>query len=323
MASGAFMIRGTPPHNPYRRRCHPWQGFDSSRPVLAGQGLIPSAIGAVLARLAIVIDSMFRTLLNAGHGGGAWEPVTDGESEASVFRSEDGSRYAKCVPADSATSLEEERERVRWLGEQGIPGPHVLDWRDTPDAACLVTSAVSGVPADRVPAPGLQAAWESIADVVRRLHELPVRRCPFTRDLSGMFATARDVVARGAVNPDFLSEDQRRTSPDELLARLVPQLEQRLAQEAAETVVCHGDLCLPNIILDPETMNVAGFIDLGRLGGADPYVDIALLLANSRETWADERQANSADEAFAKRYGIVLDRDREKFYLRLDPLTWG
>lgn len=278
---------------------------------------------ASLVRVTGVIDAMYRTLLRAGHDSGGWEPVTDGESEAAVFRSEDGTRYAKCVPADSANSLEEERDRVDWLSGQSVPGPRVLDWRVTPDAACLLTSTVAGIPADRVRAPQLRAAWEPIADAVRHLHDLPARRCPFSRDLSLMFATARDVVARGAVNPEFLPEDQQRTPADELLARLVPQLEQRLAQEDGESVVCHGDLCLPNIVLDPETLSVAGFIDLGRLGRADPYADIALLLANSRETWADERQATAADEAFAGRYGIELDRERERFYLHLDPLTWG
>lgn len=280
------------------------------------------AVGAALVSVAVVIDATFRTLLAAAHDG-HWEPVTDGESEASVFRSDDGSRYAKCVPAPSTAPLEEERDRVDWLGGQGVPAPRVLDWRVTTDAACLVTSTVVGVPADRVTAPELRAAWQPIAEAVRRLHDVPVRACPFGRDLTRMFATARDVVARGAVNPDFLPEDQRRTPPTELLARLVPQLEQRLSQEDAEAVVCHGDLCLPNIVLDPQTLNVAGFIDLGRLGRADPYADIALLLANSRETWADEREAATADEAFAERYGIGLDRDRERFYLHLDPLTWG
>lgn len=278
---------------------------------------------ASLVRVTSVIDAMYRTLLRAGPDSGGWEPVTDGESEAAVFRSEDGSRYAKCVPAGSANSLEEERDRVDWLSGQGVPGPRVLDWRVNPDAVCLITSTVAGIPADRVTAPQLRAAWERIADAVRHLHDLPAPRCPFSRDLSRMFATARDVVARGAVNPEFLPEDQQRTPPDELLARLVPQLDQRLAQEDGETVVCHGDLCLPNIVLDPEALSVAGFIDLGRLGRADPYADIALLLANSRETWADERQATSADEAFAGRYGIELDREREMFYLHLDPLTWG
>ncbi|MFI9838872.1 APH(3'') family aminoglycoside O-phosphotransferase [Nonomuraea sp. NPDC051941] len=267
--------------------------------------------------------SAFRALLCDGRDGDGWIPVTGGESGADVFRSEDGTRYAKCVPAGSVTSLEEERDRVEWLGTQGVPGPRVLDWRATADGACLVTSAVAGVPADRVPAAGLRPAWEKIADAVRRLHDLPARGCPFARDLTWMFATARDVVARGAVNPEFLPEEQQDTPAGELLARLEPQLEHRLAQEAAETVVCHGDLCLPNIILDPETLDVAGFIDLGRLGRADPYADIALLLANARETWPDEREAGLADERFAERYGIVLDRDRERFYLHLDPLTWG
>ncbi|MGI5287812.1 APH(3'') family aminoglycoside O-phosphotransferase [Nonomuraea polychroma] len=267
--------------------------------------------------------SAFRTLLSAAHDAGNWNPVAGGESEASVFRSEDGSRYAKCVPADHVTSLEAERDRVDWLSTQGIPGPRVLDWRLTAAGACMVTSAVAGVPADRLPAPRLQAAWGPIADAVRRLHDLPAPQCPFTRDLTQMFATARDVVARHVVNPEFLPEDQQHTPAEELLARLAPQLDHRLEQESSQTVVCHGDLCLPNIIIDPETMNVAGFIDLGRLGRADPYADIALLLANARETWIDERQANWADETFADRYGIVLDRDRERFYLHLDPLTWG
>ncbi len=271
-----------------------------------------------LARLVDVIVPW-----SAGGADGDWQPVTSGESGAGVFRSADGARYAKRVPAHEAGALEAERNRVDWLATQGIPGPQVLDWRVTADGACLVTSAVAGVPADTVPAGTLRAAWERIADAVRGLHDLPVAACPFTRDLTRMFALARDVVARGAVTPEFLPEDQQRTPPDELLARLTPQVDHRLAQEAAESVVCQGDLCLPNIVLDPETLDVAGFVDLGRLGRADPYADLALLLANARETWPDEDTARAADEHFAARYGITLDPDRQRFYLHLDPLTWG
>ncbi|GHF76455.1 hypothetical protein GCM10018790_63080 [Kitasatospora xanthocidica] len=90
-----------------------------------------------------------------------------------------------------------------------------------------------------------------------------------------------------------------------------------------DAVVCRGDLCLPNIMLDPQALDVSGFIDLGRLGRADRYADLALLLADARETWTDEEQAQAADVAFAKRYGITLDHQRLRFYLHLDPLTWG
>ncbi|MEU0843022.1 APH(3'') family aminoglycoside O-phosphotransferase [Streptomyces sp. NPDC005962] len=264
-----------------------------------------------------------RTLLPAGRDDSGWEPVTSGESGAAVFRSDDGARYAKCVPPHQTASLEAERDRVEWLHARGIPGARALDYRVTAAGGCLVTSAVPGVPADRVPAATLHAAWEPIADAVRRLHDMPLQDCPFSRDLRQMYATAREVVARGAVNPDFLPVDQQHTPPDELLARLAPQLEARLDQEAAEAVVCHGDLCLPNIVLDPTTLTVTGFIDLGRLGRADPYADIALLLATARETWPDAHQTATAEALFATHYGTALDRTRECFYLHLDPLTWG
>jgi streptomycin 3"-kinase len=265
-----------------------------------------------------------RTILaSAGYRIEDWSPVTTGESGATVFRDEDATRYAKCVPAAEAAVLKAEHDRVEWLADQDVPGPRVLDWRSGEAGALLATSAVPGVPADRLSAADLRAAWEHIADTVRGLHELPAHRCPFDRGLDTMVALARDVVGRNAVNPEFLPVEQQHTPPDELLARLEPEVARMRAQEAADTVVCHGDLCLPNIVVDPETRKVAGFIDLGRLGTADRYADLALLLANARETWEDEEQALAGDTQFADWYGLVLDRDRLNFYLHLDPLTWG
>lgn len=266
-------------------------------------------------------QNIARVLLGADDGG--WSPVTAGESGATVFRSADAARYAKCVPAAEAAGLKAERDRVAWLSDQGIPGPRVLDWQSGGAGACLVTSAVPGIPADQVSAQDLRVAWDRIADAVRRLHEVPVAQCPFRRDLDAVVAVARDVVAREAVKPEFLPVDQQRTRAAELLDRLTRQVPRRREQEAADTVVCHGDLCLPNIILDPQTLDVSGFIDLGRLGSADRYADLALLLANARETWTDEQRARAADAAFAEQYGITLDDDRLRFYLHLDPLTWG
>ncbi|HEX6356180.1 MAG TPA: APH(3'') family aminoglycoside O-phosphotransferase [Actinophytocola sp.] len=254
----------------------------------------------------------------SGYGRVGWEAVTSGESGALVFRSADGSRYAKHVPAGRQDLLAQERNRVEWLGATGIPGPTVLDWHADDDGAYLVTSAVRGTPADTVSASALHKAWPSITEAVRALHALPPEQCPFSRDLARMLALAEDVVGRGAVNPEFLPAEQQETPPEELLARLAAQVGERLEQE--DTVVCHGDLCLPNIILDPDTVDFAGFVDLGRLGTADRYADIALLLANARETWGDD---TAADEAFARGYGITLDAGRQRFYLHLDPLTWG
>lgn len=251
-----------------------------------------------------------------------WTPVSTGESGAIVLRHVSGGRFAKIVSVADTAALEAERRRVNWLSETDIPGATVLDWITTEDNACLITSAVDGVPADRLDPAQLAEAWRSIVDTVHQLHRIPANACPFDRTLSTMMALARTTVAESRVHLEFLPQALVNTPPAEILDSLERDLPEYRTQEDASTVVCHGDLCLPNILIDPDTALVSGIIDLGRLGCADPYADIALLLANARETWSDDVTARRADYDFAARYGITLDPDRMDFYLRLDPLTW-
>lgn len=86
-------------------------------------------------------------------------------------------------------------------------------------------------------------------------------------------------------------------------------------------MVCHGDLCLPNILVDPDRHTVEGFIDLGRLGLADRHADLALLLANTADTVPGF--AEEATAGLAAGYPAQVDPERLRFYLALDPLTWG
>ena len=139
-----------------------------------------------------------------------------------------------------------------------------------------------------------------------------------------MFTRAQDVVARNAVNPDFLPPEDRHVPAATLLARVRAELQERLDQEFHDLVVCHGDACLPNIMVDPATHRCVGLIDLGRLGTADRYVDLALLLANARESWAGPEDEQIAQQRLFEALGISPpDQKRLAFYLQLDPLTWG
>jgi streptomycin 3"-kinase len=76
------------------------------------------------------------------------------------------------------------------------------------------------------------------------------------------------------------------------------------------------------VVVDYLPAEVSALIDLGRLGTADQYGDIALLLSTAREVWSDEATAARADQQFSEVYGTDLDPVRHDFYLRLDPLTW-
>lgn len=256
--------------------------------------------------------------------GATWEPASEGESGDAVFRRSDGAAFAKVSLGAGAVSLDEERHRTEWLAPYDIGSAHVLDWRVTTEGACLVTTALPGVPASDLQAAELLRAWPSMAQRLRALHEIPSGECPFARPLSAMFDRAADVVARGAVNPEFLDPDQQDVPPPLLLERLHTDLPRRLAQEKQDLVVCHGDACLPNFLVDPQTLRCTGLIDVGRLGTADRYVDLSLLLGNARDSWRDAQDARTAHALLFTQVGIdAPDDGRLDFYLRLDPLTWG
>jgi len=133
-----------------------------------------------------------------------------------------------------------------------------------------------------------------------------------------------DVVSRNAVNPGFLPDEDKNKPQQKFLARVEQELTLRLDQERADMVVCHGDPCMPNFMVDPQSLRCAGVIDLGRLGTADRNADLALMVANAGESWTAPHEAECA---FAILFDILgnnaPDRERLAFYLRLDPLTWG
>ncbi|QJW37824.1 aminoglycoside 3'-phosphotransferase [Cellulosimicrobium protaetiae] len=249
-----------------------------------------------------------------------WVEVGSGESSSRVFASADGARYAKVASVDQMAELAGERDRARWAADRGVRGPQVLGWVESADGAVLTTGAVPGVPADQVRPDQVGRAWANVVAAVRELHDLPLDACPFDRGLRTMLALAQDVVARDAVHPEFLRPEQEGREGHHLLAELATELPVRLEQEASERVVCHGDLCLPNVLLDPETLEVSGFVDLGRLGVADRHADLSLLLASAQDTWPDEAQ--HIQDQLPSLYGSPVDADRLRFHLFLDPLTW-
>ncbi|WP_129935401.1 APH(3'') family aminoglycoside O-phosphotransferase [Escherichia coli] len=245
---------------------------------------------------------MNRTNIFFGESHSDWLPVRGGESGDFVFRRGDGHAFAKIAPASRRGELAGEEQ----------------------EGACLVITAIPGVPAADLSGADLLKAWPSMGQQLGAVHSLSVDQCPFERRLSRMFGRAVDVVSRNAVNPDFLPDEDKSTPQLDLLARVERELPVRLDQERTDMVVCHGDPCMPNFMVDPKTLQCTGLIDLGRLGTADRYADLALMIANAEENWA---APDEAERAFAVLFNVLgieaPDRERLAFYLRLDPLTWG
>jgi kanamycin kinase len=73
-------------------------------------------------------------------------------------------------------------------------------------------------------------------------------------------------------------------------------------------VVCHGDACAPNTIVDDDG-TFCGHVDLGALGVADRWADLAVA------TWScDWNYGPGWQEALLAAYGVEPDGVRMAYY---------
>lgn len=251
-----------------------------------------------------VLPEAFRRVLPAAR----WEPVTDGESGARVWKS---SRFVLKVGGRETLErpLQAEALRLRWLRGR-VPVPEVVAYEVTPQAEYLAVSRLQGVPLhhpDALVHP--LRVTELLARALRELHALPVRDCPFNAALSATLRQARERLEAGLVDEADFDEARRGRTGADLWREL---LQTRPTHE--DLVVTHGDPCLPNLLLDGEYLS--GFVDVGRLGLADRHADLAL---SFRDLTA--RLGPQMSNHFLDVYGrSLVDEDKLAYYALLDEL---
>ena len=80
---------------------------------------------------------------------------------------------------------------------------------------------------------------------------------------------------------------------------------------ADRLVVCHGDACAPNTLVDDDGL-CCGHVDLGDLGVADRWADLAVATLSLSWNYTGEWEHELFDA-----YGIDPDPERVDFYRRL------
>jgi aminoglycoside 3'-phosphotransferase II len=240
------------------------------------------------------------------------EEIRSGLSNASLFRVEGVSgekQFLKIAQGDEAKALRQEIERTSWLRSQGINVPEILDVLTDAQMTALLMSAVNGIPADE----SLGTPSETISLVGRamaQLHAVPVELCPFDERLGVRLTRAKTDVDLGVIDPEHFDERNRGVSPAHLLARLI-----NTAPGYEDLVVVHGDATFANIIL--ATSGPVGFVDCGRSGVADRYVDLSVIVweieSNFGHEWVD---------SFFGAYGLgrTWDRLKVRYYADLYEL---
>jgi kanamycin kinase len=183
-------------------------------------------------------------------------------------------RYLKVSQLGQRASLVDERERMEWAASR-LPVPRVLGYGSDGYDEWLLTAGLPGVNAvDPAVRADPPRLVRLLAEGMRRFHELPVAACPF-------------VGRAGASGP---------------------------GPGKTDLVVCHGDYCLPNVLVDD--WRLSGFVDLGELGVADRWSDLAVAL------WSVTRNLGPGwEDAYLQSYGTRPDPAKRELYRRLYHLA--
>lgn len=220
------------------------------------------------------------------------------------------SRYVKWAPADvPEIDLPGEAARLLWA-RPFTPVPEVLDGGADEEGTWLVTAALPG--RNAVVPPWVDRPAEAAAAIgagLRALHDaLPVGECPFDWSLDARLATALEHLDAGDT-PAAWSPEHRDLTAADARARLLdpPPLDQ--------LVVCHGDACAPNTLIGTDG-RWSAHVDLGRLGVADRWADLAVA------TWSTVWNYGPGyeDHVYAG-YGVAPDDEHVAYYRLLWDAT--
>lgn len=259
----------------------------------------PVAPQAVPASLAAAVEGM------------SWSRNLVGEAGATVHRLHAPGRpslYLKHGRGDVAQDLIDEMVRLRWLARYTTV-PALQGFVAIGDEAWLLMSALPGRTAYDL----LEAEPDKQFEVVtllaahlRELHAIAIEDCPFNSAHSYRLAQARSRMEAGEVDESDFDDDHEGWTAaqvwDEMMGFLPIE---------ADQVVTHGDFSLDNIMI--EDGRVTGLIDLGRVGIADRYQDLAILW-NCLDEFGEELQAH-----LLTAYGLAEpDMRKLDFHLALD-----
>jgi kanamycin kinase len=211
--------------------------------------------------------------------------------------------FVKWAPTGSDIDLDREAERLTWA-VRWTPVPRLLDQGSDPDGRWIVTAGLQGESA-------VSARWkaepatavEGIGRGLRALHDaLPIHACPFSWSADQRVTDARHRAATGQL-------DRRRWHPEHQHLHIEEALQ--IIAEAPpidRLVVCHGDACAPNTLLD-ENGDCTGHVDLGDLGTGDRWADLAVA------TWSTHWNFGSGwEQRLLDAYGASPDETRTRYY---------
>jgi aminoglycoside 3'-phosphotransferase II len=204
-----------------------------------------------------------------------------------------------------AGDLEREHARLLWAAPR-LPVPRVLGFAAEAGREYLLLDELPGTPIELATEASVAERVAHLARTMRSLHRTPIAGCPFDARVRERLVDAEANVRAGKVDESDFDPERLGRSATSILAEL-----RAWPAFPEDLVVAHGDFTLANIFVDP-----TGMLDLGRLGVADRYQDISLVLRDIEGDYGPEWR-----EPFALAYGLeAIDASKLAFFRLLDEL---
>ena len=213
-----------------------------------------------------------------------------------------------------------EHAMMNWLKNK-VPAPEYLfDYNENGKNYFLMTKVPGKMSCDDEFMKSPEHLITVLAEALKILWDTDISNCPVKNDLSTVLCEAEQRVEHGLVDvddaePETFGEGGFK-SPEELLRWLYDN------KPDEDFVLSHGDFCLPNIFI--ENGSLSGFVDIGRMGVADRYQDIALCLRSLRHNFEGLYNGISYggfdEKLFFDALGIEPDFDKIRYYILLDEL---
>jgi aminoglycoside phosphotransferase len=218
------------------------------------------------------------------------------------FGDVDARRFVKWSPA-GGPDLAGEAARLDWAGRY-IRVPVVVEVGSDSDGSWMITLPLTGENAVTPRWVGDPAtATRAIGEGLRALHDaLPVESCPFSWGAADRVAEAQRRAASGDIDRADWDETHRSIDLPAALAIIsdIPEVDR--------LVVCHGDTCAPNTLID-DRGRWSGHVDFGNMGVADRWADLAI--ATLSTTW---NYGPGWEQPVLDAYGIEPDPRRSRYY---------
>ncbi len=211
---------------------------------------------------------------------------------------------------------------VRWLGEK-LPVPAIPAYCVKDGIAyTLMQKAKGNMLCARDYFNNPELIIKLVAEGLRILWSVDISNCPCSYSrLSERLKHAEYNVEHGHVDTENVAPDTYGPNgfadPKELLA----WLKEHRPEE--DLVLTHGDFCLPNLLAEGD--QIQSFIDLGRMGPADRWQDIAISIRSISDNLSGKYSGGKKyydfkPEMLLKELGIPFDEEKFRYYKLLDEL---